>query len=86
MAESRSLSKTCAGSAPEERPQRRQGQLEPRPAFPAIRMPRRRYQHSEDRALAVESELSEGMVVGEQELDAITDLLGGALDDLLAGS
>jgi hypothetical protein len=49
-------------------------------------MPRRRYQHSEDRALAVESELSEGMVVGEQELDAITDLLGGALDDLLAGS
>lgn len=86
MAESRLLPKTCARSGPEERPQRRRGQLDPRPAPPAICTPCRRYQHIKDRALAVESQLSEGMVVGEQELDAITDLLGGALEDLLAGS
>jgi hypothetical protein len=59
--------------------------LEPRPTLPATRTPRRRYQPGEDRALAVESDLSEGMVIQEQELDAIAALLGGALDDLLAG-
>lgn len=86
MAESHSLPTTCARSQLDERPQTRPGPLEPRPTLPAIRMPRRRYQPSEDRALAVESDLSEGMVIQEQELDAITALLGGALDDLIAGS
>jgi hypothetical protein len=36
--------------------------------------------------LAVESDLSYDILVGDQELDAITRLLGDALDDLLAGS
>jgi hypothetical protein len=35
--------------------------------------------------LALESELSAEMVVGDQELNAITRLLGDALDELLAG-
>jgi hypothetical protein len=49
-----------------------------------VLLPRGRY--IKDRALAVESDLSDSMGVGGQELDAITDLLGHALDDLLAGS
>lgn len=85
MAESRSLPKTCAGSRPDEHPQTRRKPLEPRPTLPATRTPGRRYQPGEDQALAVESDLSEGMVIQEQELDAIAALLGGALDDLLAG-
>jgi hypothetical protein len=36
--------------------------------------------------LVVESDLSGDMAVEDQELDAITRLLGGALDDILSGS
>ena len=57
------------------------GLLHPQSARPVDRR-----QHIKDRALAVESDLSDSMAVGGQELDAITDLLGDALDDLLAGS
>jgi hypothetical protein len=86
MAESRPLPKTRARSAPKDRPQSRRGRLASRLAPPAIGAPRSRRQHIKDRALAVESDLSDSMGVGGQELDAITDLLGDALDDLLAGS
>jgi hypothetical protein len=36
--------------------------------------------------LVVESDLSGGMAVEDQELDAIVRLLGGALDDILSGT
>ena len=43
-------------------------------------------QHIKDLALGLESDLSSDMAVGDQELDAITRLLGDALDELLIGS
>ena len=36
--------------------------------------------------LLVESDLSDAMAVGDQELDAIIRLLGDALDDILSGA
>ena len=52
------------------------GRLRPRSAHPADGV----------RALALESDLSDDMAVGDQELDAITCLIGNDIDDLLAGS
>jgi hypothetical protein len=66
--------KTCVRSAPEGRPQR--GRRRPGPRGGCIG----------DRALALESDVSCDMAVGDEELDAITRLLGEALDQFLAGS
>jgi hypothetical protein len=43
-------------------------------------------QRDHERPLLVESDLSGDMAVDDQELDAIIRLLGGALDDILAGT
>jgi hypothetical protein len=42
-------------------------------------------QRDNDPPLRVESDLSDAMPVGNQELDDILRLLGGALDDILSG-
>jgi hypothetical protein len=43
-------------------------------------------QRDHEPPLAVESDLSGEMAVGDQELDVIIRLLGGALDDILSGT
>ena len=43
-------------------------------------------QRDDEPPLLVESDLSGEMAVGDQELDAIIRLLGGALDDILSGT
>jgi hypothetical protein len=43
-------------------------------------------QRDHEPPLVIESDLSGEMAVGDQELDAIVRLLGGALDDILSGT
>jgi hypothetical protein len=86
MAESPPLPKICVRAAPEECPQRQRGRPGPRPVPPASHRPHGQCQRIGDQALALQSDLSCEMAVGDQELDAIIRLLGAALDQFLAGS
>jgi hypothetical protein len=83
MAESRPSSKTCAHPGPEGRPQGRPRRPASHAAISTLHRP---CWHIKDLALGLESDLSSDMAVGDQELDAITRLLGDALDELLFGS
>jgi hypothetical protein len=85
MAEAFPLPKPRVRFASEGCPQKPRERQAPRPASrPTFSHPAG-LQHVADRALAVESDLSCDMVIGDEELDAITRLLGEALDCLLFG-
>ena len=86
MAESLPLPKPRARFASEGSPQRRSGRQGLRPASRPTYSRPAALQYVGDRALALESDLSCDMVIGDEELDAINRLLGEALDWLVAAS
>jgi len=85
MADSRPNQKGRSPGAPGK-----QSPVRLRPTSRALQLPEGRPHGScEDREgppFAVESDLSDDMVVRDQELDAIIRLLGGALDNVLSGT
>jgi hypothetical protein len=56
------------------------------PVQTGVREPRSTRQRIDDQVYALESDLSDGMVVSNQELDAIARLLGDELQRVLSGS
>ena len=56
------------------------------PVQTGVHEPRSTRQRIDDQVYALESDLSDGMVVSNQELDAIARLLGDELQRVLSGS
>jgi hypothetical protein len=85
MAESRPGPKSSARSVPGRYSQARRARRQLAPVQTGVYELRSTRQRIDDQVYALESDLSGGMVVSDQELDAIARLLGDELEGILSG-
>jgi hypothetical protein len=85
MAESRPDPKSSARSVPGRYSQALRARRHLAPVQTGVNEPRSRRQRIDDQVYALESDLSDGMVVSDRELEAIARLLGDELEGVLSG-